>query len=73
MDRAALADDGPDALRIIALRAEIGHLSAALHQLRRAGLDSATTQLMLSRKCAALDELMTCRITGTSPKADPAA
>lgn len=48
----------PSPLRIVALRAEISELSAAISQLRRAGLDNAAAQLLLARKRAELDGLM---------------
>jgi hypothetical protein len=45
-------------LRIVALRAEISELGAAIAQLRRAGLDNAAVQLLLARKRAELDGLI---------------
>jgi hypothetical protein len=45
-------------LRIVALRADISELGAAIGQLRRAGLDNAAAQLLLARKRAELDGLM---------------
>lgn len=48
----------PVPLRIIALRAEISELGAAVGQLRRAGLDNAAALLLLARKRAELDSLM---------------
>lgn len=48
----------PEPLQIIALRAEISQLGAAIAQLRRAGLDNAAAQLLLARKRAELDGLV---------------
>jgi hypothetical protein len=64
--------DAPDAWRIEILRGEINQLAGALHQLRNVGLDNATTQLLLSRKCAELEGLMKCQsTTGQNLKAAP--
>ncbi len=49
----------PDDYRILKLRAEILELGSAARQLQRAGLDDAATQLLLCRKRAQLDSLMT--------------
>jgi len=60
----------PEPLQIIALRAEISQLGAAIAQLRRAGLDNAAAQLLLARKRAELDGLVMRRTR--SEKAAPA-
>jgi hypothetical protein len=49
-----------DALEILKLRAELVELGSAVRQLRQAGLDSATAQLLLTRKRAELEDVM-CR------------
>ncbi|MET0708424.1 MAG: hypothetical protein ABWY82_16535 [Tardiphaga sp.] len=48
----------PVPLRIAAVRGQISELGAALRQLRQAGMDDASAQLLLSRKRAELDGLM---------------
>jgi hypothetical protein len=48
----------PLPLRVLRLRAEIAELGAAVRQLHRAGMDSATAQLLLSRKRAELEGLV---------------
>jgi hypothetical protein len=48
----------PVPMRVGRLRAEIAELGAAIRQLRQAGMDSATAQLLLSRKRAELDGLL---------------
>lgn len=50
--------------RIDSLRMQIAELGAAISQLRRAGLDSATAQLLISRKRAELE----CLVDGNRPK-----
>ncbi len=52
-----VAEDGDD-YRILRLRAEILELGSAARQLQRAGLDDASTQLLLCRKRADLESLM---------------
>jgi len=54
----------PEPLKIVALRAEISQLGAAIAQLRRAGLDNAAAQLLLVRKRAELDGLVMRRTRG---------
>jgi hypothetical protein len=39
-----------DVLEILKLRAELVKLGSAVRQLRQAGLDNATAQLLLTRK-----------------------
>jgi hypothetical protein len=48
----------PLPLRIVTLRAQIAELAAAIRQLRKAGLDNAAAELLLSRKRAELDSLL---------------
>jgi hypothetical protein len=49
-----------EVLQILKLRAELLELGAAFRQLKRAGLDSAAAQLLMTRKRAELEDLM-CR------------
>jgi hypothetical protein len=51
----------PDELEILRLRSELRELGSTVTLLRQAGLGSAATQLLLSRKRAALEDLMTRR------------
>jgi hypothetical protein len=55
-----------DALEILKLRAELVELGSAVRQLRQAGLDSATAQLLLTRKRAELEDVM-CRRKDAAP------
>jgi hypothetical protein len=48
----------PIPLRVLTLRGEIAELGAVVRQLHRSGLDSATAQLLLSRKRVELECLM---------------
>jgi len=57
--------DGDLAYRLAELRGQIGELGSAIRQLQRAGLDSASSQLLLSRKRGELEYL-----TGSVGKAD---
>jgi hypothetical protein len=50
-----------DELEISRLRSELRELGSTVALLRQAGLDSAATQLLLSRKRAALEDLTTRR------------
>jgi hypothetical protein len=50
-----------DELEILRLRGELRELGSTVTLLRQAGLDSAGTQLLLARKRAALEDLMTRR------------
>jgi hypothetical protein len=50
--------DIPVPWQIQLLRSEIADLSAAIHQLRRCGLDSASAELLIAWKRAELDGLM---------------
>jgi hypothetical protein len=47
--------DEPRPLKILRLRAEIGELGGAIHQLRRSGMDSASAKLLITRKRAELE------------------
>jgi hypothetical protein len=47
-----------DAFKILKLRAELVELGSAIRQLNISGLDSATAQLLMSRKRAELEDLM---------------
>lgn len=51
----------PDELEILKLRAQLRELGSTVRQLNQAGLDSATAQLLLSRKRAELEDLMSRR------------
>jgi hypothetical protein len=42
--------DEPRPLKILRLRAEIGELGGAIHQLRRSGIGSAAAELLVARK-----------------------
>jgi hypothetical protein len=48
----------PITLEIQRLRGEIAELGGAIMQLRRSGLDSATAELLITRKRAELEWLM---------------
>jgi hypothetical protein len=45
-------------LEILNLRGQILELGGAIRQLQRAGMDSAAAQVLISRKRAALEDLM---------------
>jgi hypothetical protein len=45
-------------LKILRLRAEIGELGGAIHQLRQSGMDSAAAELLITRKRAELEDLL---------------
>jgi hypothetical protein len=47
-----------DVLQILKLRAELLELGSTIRQLQRAGLDSATAQLLITRKRAELESVM---------------
>jgi hypothetical protein len=47
-----------EVLEILKLRAELLELGSAIRQLQRAGLDSATAQLLITRKRAKLESAM---------------
>jgi hypothetical protein len=57
-------NDEPIALQILSLRGQIAELGGAIQQLRQSGLDSATAQLLLSRKRAELECLMKSQSIG---------
>jgi hypothetical protein len=48
----------PVALKILVLRGEIAELGGAIRQLQRSGLDSASAQLLITRKRGELEWLM---------------
>jgi hypothetical protein len=50
--------DKPRPLKILRLRAEIGELGGAMHQLRRSGMDSTFAELLITRKRAELEDLL---------------
>jgi len=50
--------DDPVEWKIQTLRGQLLELGSAIRQLNQSGLDSATAQLLLSRKRAELDDLM---------------
>ena len=55
-----MSDDPCDPLewKIQTLRGQLVELGSAIRQLHQSGLDSATTQLLLSRKRAELEDLI---------------
>jgi hypothetical protein len=55
--------DDPVTLKILKLRAEIGELGGAIHQLRRSGMCSAAVELLIARKRAELDDLLKSKST----------
>jgi hypothetical protein len=62
-------NDEPPELKIPALRGQIAELGGAIRQLQLSGLDSATAQLLISRKRAELECLMKARSIGSQPNA----
>jgi len=58
--------DEPPSLKLLALRKDIAELSGAIHQLRSSGMDSAAAQLLVTRKRAQLDDLLTRSKSGRS-------
>lgn len=48
----------PAAIEILRLRAELLELGGAIRQLQRSGLDSASAQLLITRKRGELEWLM---------------
>ena len=59
-------NDDPTAYEILKLRAEILELGAAVRQLRQAGMHDAMPQLLLCRKRAELESLVS-RARGNRP------
>jgi hypothetical protein len=59
-------NDDPSGYEILKLRAEILELGAAVRQLRQAGMHDAVPQLLLCRKRADLESLMS-RARGNRP------
>jgi hypothetical protein len=55
--------DEPLPLKILRLRAEIGELGGAIHQIRRSGMDSAAAELLITRKRAELEGLLRSKPT----------
>jgi hypothetical protein len=53
--------DGDLAFRLAELRGQISDLGGAIRQLQRSGLDSASAQLLITRKRAELECLMNLR------------
>jgi hypothetical protein len=53
--------DGDLAFRLAELRGQISDLGGAIRQLQRSGLDSASAQLLITRKRAELECLMKVR------------
>ncbi len=55
-----MSDDREDSLqwKIQSLRGQLVELGSAIRQLNQSGLDSATAQLLLSRKRAQLEDLI---------------
>jgi hypothetical protein len=51
-------NDEPLPWKIATLRGQLVDLGSAIRQLNQSGLDSATAQVLLSRKRAQLDDLM---------------
>jgi hypothetical protein len=51
-------NDYPLPWKISVLRGQLMDLGSAIRQLRQSGLDSATAQLLMSRKRAELEDLM---------------
>jgi hypothetical protein len=51
-------NDEPLPWKIATLRGQLVELGSAIRQLNQSGLDSATAQLLLSRKRVQLDDLM---------------
>jgi len=58
------------ALEVLRLRGEIAELGGAILQLKRSGLDSATAELLITRKRAELEWLMKSPNIGRPPKAE---
>jgi hypothetical protein len=65
-------NDEPLPWKIATLRGQLVELGSAVRQLNQSGLDSATAQLLLSRKRAQLDDLMNeARLNRPRPRALP--
>lgn len=58
-------NDDPPAIKILRLRAEFLELGSAIRQLQRSGLDSASAQLLITRKRGELEWLLN-RSNGTT-------
>jgi hypothetical protein len=57
---------GDEVLQILKLRAELLELGSAIRQLRHAGMDSAAAQLLMTRKRADLEDVMSRKPTASS-------
>ena len=57
--------DGDLAFKLAELRGQISDLGGAIRQLQRSGLDSASAQLLISRKRAELERLLSPRNSAT--------
>jgi hypothetical protein len=60
----------PTTLKILSLRGQIAELGGAIRQLQQSGLDSATAQLLISRRRAELEWLMKCQKIISRQKVD---
>jgi len=58
--------DEPLSWKIKTLRGQLVDLGSAIRQLQQSGLDSASAQLLISRKRAELEDLMNRTLYGTS-------
>lgn len=57
------------AFKLAELRGQISDLGGAIRQLQRSGLDSASAQLLISRKRAELERLLSPRNSATASSA----
>ena len=58
MRKEAAVNDDPLEWKIQTLRGQLLDLGSAIRQLNQSGLDSATAQLLMTRKRAELEDLM---------------
>ncbi len=56
------------AFKLAELRGQIAELGSSIRQLQKAGLDSASAQLLITRKRGELERLMNSNGTTTTPK-----
>jgi hypothetical protein len=61
--------DGDLAFKLVELRGQISDLGGAIRQLQRSGLDSASAQLLITRKRGELECLMNLRNAATAAPA----
>jgi hypothetical protein len=54
--------------KLAELRGQIAELGSSIRQLQKAGLDSASAQLLITRKRGELERLMNSGGTTTTPK-----